>query len=93
MNLTAIMNICRKKRIFRAAAMVPNSKGEFWALVGADTSPASPYAQSRAEFELKLAAAGMEMTGREISPADAGLSTVFCVDHNVKTFEVRHIGS
>ena len=75
------------------ATMVPNDRGGFWALVGADAGPGSPYARSRAEFELKLAVAGMEMTGREIPPVDAGLDVEFCADHRVRTFKVRRVGS
>lgn len=67
-------------------------KGEFWALIGQNGNPAAPYARSRAEFELKLAASGMELTGKEISPVEAGLPAGFCAAYGVRTFEVRCTG-
>jgi len=82
------MNTCWKKRI-RAAAAVSVDKGEFWALVGQDGNPVSPYAWSQDEFELKLVAAGIELTRREIPPVEAGLPAGFCAEYRIRTFEVR----
>lgn len=79
----------KPKRMY--AAMLRGPTGEFWAVVGPDRSPAEPYARSKEEFELKLAAEGLAL-GREMAPEEAGLPTGFCVDYGVRTFEIGRLG-
>jgi len=73
------------------AAMLRGPTGEFWAVVSPDHSPAPPYARSKEEFELKLAAEGLAL-GRETAPEEAGLPTGFCIDYGVRAFEIGRLG-
>lgn len=62
---------------------------EFWAVVGPDRRPAEPTARSKEEFELKLAAGGLELTGRELAWPETGMSSGLRMDYDARAFEVE----
>ena len=62
---------------------------EFWALVGPDREPDEPCAVSKGEFELRLAAAGMSLTGRELAWTETGLPRGLRRDYGARAFEVE----
>ena len=74
----------------QAASGFPDE--EFWAVVGPDRGPAEPEARSKEEFEVKLAAMGLELTGRELAWPKTGMPPGLRMDCDARAFEVAEAG-